>query len=129
MSTTKRIAVAAGIVAAGLTGLGAVAVVANTSFDHHRTETYSVPDAVSQLRVSSGAGDVHVIATDAGRVTVRETARWVTDEPSARHGVAAGVLRLDAGCSGSLHVLLRCQTDYRIEVPRDIAVDIRVDSG
>jgi Toastrack DUF4097 len=106
-----------------LAGLFAV----NTLLDHKKTETFAVAEPVQKLVVAAHTGDVNVIATDGDRVIVRRTTHWVTSEPRPTKTVSGGVLRLADDCAG--FTPLRCESGYRIEVPRGLAVEVRVDSG
>ena len=130
MSKKKRAAVVAGAVI-GSTGVFFGAVLAiNTLLDSKTTKQYSVSERVTELIVSSGAGNVEIVATSADRVTVQQTTHWVTDEPTPKKTLSDGVLTLadSDDCRGGW-TLLRCETDYRIEVPRDVAVSIKADAG
>jgi hypothetical protein len=99
----------------------------NTLLDHEKTETFAVTEPVSKLVVAADAGDVNVVATDGARVTVRRTTHWVTSEPKPTKTVSGGILRLADDCEGLSP--LRCESGYRIEVPRGLAVEVRADSG
>lgn len=99
----------------------------NTLLDSEKTEKFAVTEPVQRLVVAAGAGDVNVVATDADRVTVRRTTHWVTREPMPTRTVSGGVLRLAGDCAG--WTMFRCETSYRIEVPRGLAVDVKVGSG
>src|SRR3954449_9730035 len=98
----------------------------NTLFDSQKTETFAVAAPVDKLVVAADAGDVKVVATDADRVTVRRTTRWLTSEPKPTKTVSGGTLRLTDDCDGWTLV---CESGYRIEVPRDLAVEVRADAG
>src|SRR4051812_44726701 len=100
---------------------------ANTLFDSSKTEKFAVTEPVQKLVVAADAGNVRVVATDADRVTVRRTTHWVTSEPKPTKTVSGGVLRLADDCDG--WTTFRCETSYRIEVPRDLALDVKIDSG
>jgi hypothetical protein len=99
----------------------------NTLFDHEKTETFAVTEPVQKLVVAAEAGDVKVVATDAARVTVHRTTHWVTSEPKPTNTVSGGILRLADDCGGLTP--LRCESGYRIEVPRGVAIEVRADSG
>lgn len=118
--------IAGGFVAclvAAFAGLFAV----DTLLDSQKTEKFAVTAPVHELVVAAAAGDVKVVATDAGRVTVSRTTHWVTSEPKTSQATSGGVLRLADDCGG--WTPLRCETSYRIEVPRGLAVDVHADSG
>jgi hypothetical protein len=126
MKTKNRKAVIAGgavmLLVTALAGLFAVC----TLFDHETTDTFAVSEPIARVVVSANGGDVKVVATDGDRVTVRRTTRWVTTEPKPTKTVSGGVLRLADHCHGWALV---CESGYRIEVPRGLAVEVRADSG
>jgi DUF4097 and DUF4098 domain-containing protein YvlB len=128
MSTKRKIAIGAGATAASLAGALALILAVNTTLDHSRTDRYTITQPVQKVLVASDAGNVDVVATDTDRVRVRQTTRWVTQEPAPERTVNAGVLRLDDACRDAW-VIFKCETDYRIEVPRTTEVEIAADSG
>jgi len=99
----------------------------NTLLDSEKTDRFAVTEPVQKLVVAADAGDVKVVATDTDRVTVRRTTHWVTSEPKPTKTVSGGVLRLADDCEG--WTTFRCETSYRIEVPRGLAVEVKADSG
>jgi putative adhesin len=119
-------AVAAGLVMSLVTVFAGLCAV-NTLLDSEKTETIAVTEPVQKLVVAADAGDVKVVATDADRVTVKRTTHWVTSEPKPTKTVSGGVLRLADDCDG--WTTFRCETSYRVEVPRGLAVDVKADSG
>src|SRR4051794_13844389 len=100
---------------------------ANALLDSEKTEEFAVREPVRTVVVTADAGNVKVVATDAERVTVRRTTHWVTSEPKPTKTVSGGVLRLADGCDG--WTTFRCETSYQIEVPRGLAVDVKVGAG
>jgi putative adhesin len=121
------VAVIAGGLVMCLVTLFAGVFAVNTLFDSEKTETFAITEPVQKLVVATDAGDVKVVATDADRVTVRRTTHWVTSEPKPTKTIAGGVLRLAGDCGG--WTTFRCETSYRVEVPRGAAVDVKVDAG
>src|SRR4051794_39355522 len=119
-------AIAGGVVVCVITAVAGIFAV-NSLFDSSKTEKFAVTAPVQKLVVAADAGDVKVVATDADRVTVRRTTHWVTSEPKPTQTVSGGVLRLDDDCGG--WTTFRCETNYQIEVPRGLAVDVKIDSG
>jgi len=119
-------AIAGGVVMCLVTAFAGVFAV-NTLFDSEKTEKFAVTEPVQKLVVAADTGDVKVFATDADHVTVHRTTHWVTSEPTPTKTVSGGVLRLADDCDG--WTTFRCETNYRIDVPRRLAVDVRVDSG
>jgi hypothetical protein len=118
--------IAGGVVVCLLTAFAGIFAV-NTLFDNEKTEKFAVTEPVQKLVVAADAGDVKVVATDADRVTVRRTTHWVTSEPKPTMSVSRGVLRLADDCGG--WTTFRCESSYRIEVPRGLAVDVKASSG
>jgi hypothetical protein len=128
MTRRTKIALAVAGTVAFLACLAGI-VVANVAFDSQRTETFTVSQPITKVIVSADSGDVRIVATDSDRVAVRQTTHWLRQAPKPERTVADGVLRLDEGCH---HLFIfRCETDFRIEVPRDFAgpVKVRSDSG
>lgn len=129
MSKKKKAAVGLGATVGSLAVVFGVIFGVNTLLDKQKTEQYSVSEPIHELVVDTGAGDVDIVATSADHITVRQTTHWITDEPSPKKSVSDGVLTLaDADDCGGW-TLLRCETDYRIEVPRDLVVSIKADAG
>jgi hypothetical protein len=118
--------IAGGLVICLITAFAGV-FTANTLLDSEKTETFAVTEPVQKLVLRADAGNVKVVAADADRVTVRRTTHWVTSEPKPTKTVSGGVLRLADDCDG--WTTFRCETSYRVEVPRGLAVDVKVDSG
>jgi hypothetical protein len=128
VNRNTKVALAAGAAVVCLAGLFGGLYAVNTLLDHEKTEQFVVSEPVQKVIVASDAGDVDVVATDTDRITISQTMRWLTHEPSPERTVADGVLRLNDSCGGSWAVF-RCETNYRIEVPRDLAVEVDVDAG
>jgi hypothetical protein len=131
MKTKNKQAAAAAIVC-GVAGvlavlLGAVYAV-DTLFGHEKSERFAISEPVRKVVVASGAGNVEVTATSTRRVVVHQTTHWVTAEPTPERTVSAGVLRLAGGCNRGWPIF-RCDTSYRIEVPRGLGVDAHTDAG
>src|SRR3954454_12264844 len=124
---TTAVAIVGGVAGVLLVLFGAVYAV-NTLFDHHKSEQFPITEPVRKLVVASDAGDVEVAASATKRVIVRQTTHWVTGSPTPERTVAGGVLRLADGCKRGWPIF-RCDTSYRIEVPRDLAVDAHADAG
>src|SRR4051812_11181486 len=129
---TKRKTTTAALLVGGVASLlvvlfGAV-YAANTRFDHEKSEQVTISEPVSKVVVASDAGDVEVVATATKRVVVRQKTHWVTSRPTPERTVSGGVLRLADGCKRGWPIF-RCDTSYRIEVPRDLAVEAHADAG
>ena len=129
MSKKKTAAVVLGSAVVSLAGIFGAVLAVNTLLDNQKTEQYTISEPIHKLVVGTGAGNVDIVATAADQISVRQTTHWITDEPSPKRNISGGVLTLaDADDCGGW-TLLRCETDYRIEVPRDLVVSVRVDAG
>src|SRR3954470_2274691 len=129
---TKRKKATAVAIAAGVAGLlvvlfGAVYAV-NTLFDHEKSERFTISQPVQKVVVASDAGNVEVVATGTKRVIVRQKTHWVTSKPTPERTVSGGVLRLADGCKRGWPIF-RCDTSYRIEVPRSLGVEAHTAAG
>ncbi|MER7366308.1 DUF4097 family beta strand repeat-containing protein [Nonomuraea wenchangensis] len=122
----RTIAIAGGLLAGAalLTGCGLDAVTGPTNKD---TVSYEVTDRVTELRLDGASGDAVITETDGAAVRVTETLRWRGDsKPKPEHKVEGGALALSYTCPSSLG---SCGVDYRIEVPKGLAVDLDSGSG
>jgi hypothetical protein len=128
MTTQSRIAYVTGAVVIAIATLGGLVFAANTLFDRTKTEHFTIAQTVGTVIVTADGGDISVVAADTPRVTVRETMHWLIHEPSPETSVSDGVLRLEDTC-GHRCFAVRCETDYRIEVPRGVAVELHADAG
>jgi Toastrack DUF4097 len=131
MKTKNKKASAAAIVG-GVAGVlvilfGGVYAV-NTLLDHEKSEQFTISQPVRKVVVASDAGNVEVIATATKRVIVHQKTHWVTSKPTPERTVSAGVLRLADGCKRGWPIF-RCDTSYRIEVPRSLDVEAHTDAG
>src|SRR3954465_2600959 len=100
----------------------------NTFFDHEKSEQVTISQPVREVVVASDAGNAEGIATPTKRVIVPQKPHWVPGKPSPERTVSAGVLRLADGCKRGWPIF-RCDTRYRIEVPRGVGVDAHTDAG
>ncbi|MGW2161773.1 DUF4097 family beta strand repeat-containing protein [Nonomuraea sp. NPDC001699] len=122
----KTIAVAGGLLAAALvlTGCGLESLGGSSNQD---TVSYEVKDKVSKLQVKSDAGDVVITETDGPAVRVIETLRWRNDDkPKPQHKVEAQALFVTYDCPSNWG---SCSVDYKIEIPKGMAVDLDSGSG
>lgn len=110
-------------VLAGLVGIG---YAASQAFDTTKTDAYEFRQRVKHVVVEADAGDVEV--TRGGRrLEVEETRHYVLESPELSRGVERGVLTLKGECEGVLFAL--CETDYRVEVPAGVTVEVRTHVG
>jgi DUF4097 and DUF4098 domain-containing protein YvlB len=123
----KAAAIVCGVAGVLAVLLGAVYAV-DTLFDHQKSERFTISAPVRKVVVASHAGNVEVTATSTKRVIVHRTTHWVTTEPTPERTVSDGVLRLADGCKRGWPIF-RCDTSYRIEVPRGVGLDAHTDAG
>ena len=114
--------VLAGLLAAAF---GALAL-ANVAFDSRSVRTHTIDGTVREIVVTSHSGDVELVPSG-GRVVVRETMRYVFEQPTLTRSLDDGVLTLDTDCDG--FGLNNCSTDLRITVPAGVKIRVDADSG
>lgn len=122
----KTIVVAGGLLASALllTGCGIEAIGGSTNQD---TVSYEVTDKVSKLQLQSGAGDTVITETGGTAVRVVETLRWRGDDkPKPQHKVEGQALFVTYDCPSNWG---SCSVDYKIEIPKGLAVDLDSGSG
>ena len=117
------------IVGAAILGLAAFAGIAygtNQAFSTTETETTRVSEPVRAIALDVDTGDVELVR-GSGQVTVEQTSEYLISEPEVERSVENGVLTLKSECGGMF--LLDCATDFRIEVPAGVAVNVKTDVG
>lgn len=122
----KTITIAGGLLASTmlLTGCGMAGLVGPRNED---TVTYDVKDKVGALRLESGAGDSVITETGGNVVRVTEILRWSGDDkPKPRHSVDGDELSVSYQCPAAWS---NCSVDYKIEIPKGLAVHIQSGSG
>ena len=111
---------------AGL-GWGTVNVVELLAHEE-RTERFTVPAAdISRLFVDNDTGSVTIVGTDADEISVEAEVSEGLRSTGFRHEVVDSTLELHGSCPtfGSMW----CRVTYRIEVPRDLDVEVSSDNG
>ncbi|WP_018653278.1 DUF4097 family beta strand repeat-containing protein [Actinomadura flavalba] len=126
MRPTTAAALAA-VLALPLTGCG-------VSFGATRAEesrTYEFTQPLTRLDAETGSGHVDVVAADVRAVKVTERLRFSERRrPTTRREVSGGVLRLRHSCPSGFSIGVNtCEVNYRVEVPRALAVRVRAGSG
>ncbi|MGF1426930.1 hypothetical protein [Kitasatospora sp. LaBMicrA B282] len=91
--------------------------------------SYQVADRISTLTVRTPGGTVQVLAGNGPAVEVKETVRYDGAKPQVDHTTADGALSLTAAECASSVTHQVCQVDYRVEVPKDVAVTVRNTGG
>jgi putative adhesin len=121
----KKALLIVGVSLLGLLALGGIAYGANQAFSTTNTETTRVSERVRAIVLDVDTGDVELVR--GSQVTVEQTSEYLISEPDVDSSVENGVLTINGDC-GKLF-LLDCTTDFRIEVPAGVAVNIRTDVG
>jgi len=109
----------------GLLALGGIAYGTNQAFSTTDTETTRVSERVRAIVLDVDTGDVELVR--GSKVTVEQTSEYLIRKPEVERSVKDGVLTLKSDCGGLF--LLDCTTDFRIEVPSGVAVQVRTDVG
>jgi len=87
---------------------------------------YEVSGTVTAVDVAGRSGSVEVVAVD-GPLRVRERHVYTSVPPLTSHRVEGGTLHLlDRGCGKQADAAGPCATHYRVEVPRAVAVTVKV---
>ena len=121
--TKKEVMVAS---LAALLGLGTLSACTNVDAELKTTDnTYQVTDEVTMLDIQARAGTV-AITPGEGPIQVKETRRYIRNQPNATHTVTNGTLQLvDDGCEGGDS----CYVDYTVQVPAATAVTVKTNAG
>ncbi|GAA4440697.1 hypothetical protein [Phytohabitans houttuyneae] len=89
-------------------------------------KSYDVPDAVTTVDLTGRSGSVEVSVAD-GPVRVQERRVYADLPPLTSHRVEGGTLYLlDRGCGKAADADGQCATHYRVDVPRGVAVTVKV---
>ena len=120
----RGLAVAISVLLIVVGGLGLLRAVGG-----ERTTTDVLP-AAETVVVTTGAGDVQLVAADRDDVSVRFVARdtWPR-RASLESDVSGGTLTLRTECSGVSLPLSRCSGDLVVELPGDVAARVETGSG
>ena len=95
-------------------------------FDTTKTDDHTFSQHVKHVVIEADAGDVELV--QGGRtVRVRETRHYVLDSPELTRSVEHGVLTLKGECDGVFFI--SCETDYRVEIPEGVSVEVRTHVG
>ncbi len=100
-----------------LTGCGAA-----FGLNERAEQSYDVTDKVTTLEIGTGSGEVVIAGSDRSGVHVKESLRWSGDRPADGHRVDGDTLKLEYDCN-------TCSIDYRVDIPRGLAVHVETGSG
>lgn len=85
-------------------------------------QSYDVTGEVTAVEIGTGSGDVMVAESGRSGIRVTESLRWRGNRPTGGHRVDGDTLRLEYDCGA-------CSIDYRVDVPRGLAVHVETGSG
>jgi hypothetical protein len=114
------------LVFAALAALCGVAFAASELLRHVSDRTTMLSQHVDRVLVHADAGDVHLVAGRADRVSITEHRTWLWDEPKVRTSIRDGILEVSGDCP-STRLPDRCSIDFTLAVPFD--VDVGIDGG
>ncbi|MFG2091627.1 DUF4097 domain-containing protein [Spirillospora sp. NPDC048824] len=104
----------------------------NLSFGTHgETRSYTAPAGITALKIKGDGSRVQVTASDTGAIKVSERLRWSNEnnKPKVKHATAGDTLTLSAKCARATMGATKCGVSYRVQVPRDIPVEINSRDG
>ena len=93
-----------------------------------RTERFTVPAALAdRLLVDNDTGSVTIVGTDTDEISVEAEVSDGLRHTGFRREVVGSTLELHGSCPviGSMW----CRVTYRIEVPRDLTIEVDTDDG
>lgn len=123
--STPRLVLLVGAVLLAVCG---VALAVSELLKHDRTTTSTISRHIERVVVHAGTGNVRLEGTDAPRVTVRTTQRWLWKEPTIRMTVRGATLTLSGSCPTTGPVN-RCKADLALAIPFDADVVVEGDTG
>ena len=115
-----------GISLVALVVLGGAVYGAAQALEEKETHRDAIARNVDHVVIRADSGDIDVVPGE-GSVDVERTDRYVLDSPDVTRTLDDGVLTIESKCDSVLAPF--CATDYRVEVPRDVTVDVRTYSG
>lgn len=89
------------------------------------SDTLEFTESVDLLFVNNPAGKVDIEGSDTNGITVERTIRYTNDQPETTAEVRDGTLTLDIDCGARR----RCEVDYEIRIPSDVALEINLASA
>lgn len=111
---------------AALAVLGGGIYAAAQVLEETETDHDTISRQVDHVVIKVESGDIEVVRS--GRsVEVERTDNYVIESPDASQELEDGVLTLEAECDSLASPF--CSTDYRVEVPEDVTVDVRTYVG
>lgn len=115
-----------GISFAALAVLGGAVYAAAEVLEESDTHNDTITRPVHHIVIKADAGDID--AVPGGRsVEVERTDDYSLDSPDVSRTLDDGVLTIEAECDGVFSPF--CTTDFRVEVPKGVTVDVRTYVG
>lgn len=104
-------------------------VIGGTERTDRQSKTFT--ETITRLELTGDSGSVDVVETDGAETVVESTLRWRGDfKPRHSHKVEGETLRLkDSGCREDFDFAGGCSVSWYIQVPSDVELDLKVDSG
>ena len=115
-----------GISFVALIVLGGAVYGAAKALEENETHREATSRNVDHVVIKADSGDIDIVPGE-GSVDVERTDRYVLDSPDVTRTLDDGVLTIESKCDSVLAPF--CATDFRVEVPRDVTVDVRTYSG
>jgi hypothetical protein len=114
------------LAAVGILGFGTLQSVTRIAHEEETIVTELDGSSVRSVSIRNGAGSIHLVGTDSDTVTVRAEVSHGLRSTGHTERIEGDQLVLRASCPvfGSDF----CEVVYRVEVPRDVAVELRSDS-
>lgn len=106
--------------------LGGAIYAAAQALETNKTHTDTISRTVDHVVIKAESGDIEVVP--GGRsVEVERTEHYVLDSPDESRTLEDGVLTITSECDSALPPF--CASDYRVEVPDGVTVDVRTYVG
>jgi len=107
-----------------LLGLAGTALISGCDVRRNTLEDgLSEPDAITEIRIAGGSGNVEIIGDSTAGVEVRRIARYRDVKPGQSMTIAGSTLNLDTDCGTD------CSASYEVRVGRGVRVTGGNDSG
>jgi DUF4097 and DUF4098 domain-containing protein YvlB len=116
------------IVLTVLLAVCALALGLSQALKHEKTTTATIDRHIERVVVHANAGQVHLMGTEANRVSVREDLRWLWRRPAVRIRTQGTTLEVSGSCPNT-SALNRCKADLHLAIPFDADVTVVNDTG
>jgi len=107
---------------------GAVLVALWLSSTETRTASSHLPASLGGIELHVQSGDVAIVGGSQTGVSISSSDRSVFGHgPRERRSLRGGILRISSGCPRM--VVGSCSASYRVDVPNDVPISIRIEHG